>query len=479
MPAALIGPAIGAVGGLFSKNASDGAMSAASNQAAFNPFNISGAGGNVTFDNGQANVTGDAQSQMFQQGFGNLFSQLSSGQGGNQGMIDFGNQIGNNMGGFFNQANAMSDPTSAMNAAGMFNQFANQNAQFGQQQGMNQMNLANMFGQQQGGRNEGMAQNMFGAGQQMLGNTDFSQLSADNLAATRAAARPAEERAVNSKFQNLFSRGQLGTTGGAQQLGALSQAQEQADLQRVLGSQQMGMNLQNQQFGMGMGMMGQGQSFRGQDDQFNAQRAQMFGNMGQNMMGFGQGAGQQGMNAAFMGNELMNNRGQQRMANAGQMFGFGQGAQQQNFNQMVGSMGANSQMNADMRNLIALGGNLGSAGASAGANQAQYTAATGGSPMGGMLSTLGSTPGIGSAVMSGISGLFSDMRLKDNIEEVGTRDGIKWYTWSWNSTAKALGIDSPTYGVMAQELLQHKPEAVTVDEATGYLKVDYSQIVGA
>ena len=386
----LIGPVLGGIGGALSKRSSDKANRRAADQAAFKPFNINGAGGNVTFGpNGQANVEGDAQSRMFQQGFGDVFSQIQAGQAGNQGAINTGNQFGANLGNFFNQANAQGDPSSAMNAANQFAQFSNNNAQFGQQAGQNANFLSNQFGQAQGGRNEGLAQSLFGQAGNVFGNSNFDANVADQLQRQRTFARPAEERAVNSKFQNLFNRGQLGSTGGAQQIGELALAQENADINRVNSANAFGNQLTQQNRQFGLQNLAQGQSFRGQDDAFNASRAQLFGNQAQNFMNFGQNAGQQGMGAIFAGNELNNTRGQQRLANAGQIFGFGQQADQANFQRQLGAFQANSQGNTDLRNLIAMGGNLGAAQARAGANQGIFTARTGGSAAGSFLSGLG------------------------------------------------------------------------------------------
>ena len=71
----------------------------------------------------------------------------------------------------------------------------------------------------------------------------------------------------------------------------------------------------------------------------------------------------------------------------------------------------------------------------------------------------------------------SDKRLKENIKHVATDDrGYKWYSWDWNSTAKDLGIDNePTFGVIADELKDIKPEAVSRGK-DGYLMVDYGAL---
>ena len=69
----------------------------------------------------------------------------------------------------------------------------------------------------------------------------------------------------------------------------------------------------------------------------------------------------------------------------------------------------------------------------------------------------------------------SDERLKENIEYVGKSNGHNIYTWDWNDKAKELGIDDPTKGVIAQEVIKYMPEAVSKD-ANGYYMVNYGAL---
>ena len=71
----------------------------------------------------------------------------------------------------------------------------------------------------------------------------------------------------------------------------------------------------------------------------------------------------------------------------------------------------------------------------------------------------------------------SDVELKTNIKKVGELEpNIGWYTWDWNDKAKELYVDSePTEGVLAQEVLEVKPDAVIVKD--GYYAVDYGKIL--
>ena len=81
--------------------------------------------------------------------------------------------------------------------------------------------------------------------------------------------------------------------------------------------------------------------------------------------------------------------------------------------------------------------------------------------------------GEGAAAIGTIMKLFSDKKLKENIKPIGkSANGHNLYTWDWNEKAKGLGIDSPTTGVIAQEVMKYMPEAVFKD-TTGYYKVNY------
>ena len=70
----------------------------------------------------------------------------------------------------------------------------------------------------------------------------------------------------------------------------------------------------------------------------------------------------------------------------------------------------------------------------------------------------------------------SDKRLKTNIKQVGKLDnGIKLYTWKWTDEAKKIVNNQPEYGVIADEVQEIMPEAVTRGP-DGYLRVDYAAV---
>jgi hypothetical protein len=75
--------------------------------------------------------------------------------------------------------------------------------------------------------------------------------------------------------------------------------------------------------------------------------------------------------------------------------------------------------------------------------------------------------GLGGAGMMGLA-MKSDRRLKSNIVRIGDHPlGIGWYEYDIDGRHEQ--------GVMAQELLEVKPEAVML-HPDGYYRVDYSQI---
>lgn len=71
---------------------------------------------------------------------------------------------------------------------------------------------------------------------------------------------------------------------------------------------------------------------------------------------------------------------------------------------------------------------------------------------------------------------WSDTALKENIRQVGFEAGMRIYDWSWNETAKDLGIDGPTTGLLAQE---HLDSGFVHEADNGYLYIDYPGLLGS
>ena len=91
---------------------------------------------------------------------------------------------------------------------------------------------------------------------------------------------------------------------------------------------------------------------------------------------------------------------------------------------------------------------------------------------------LGQAVGAAGTIMTGLGAMgFSDIELKENIKKIGELEpGIGWYTWDWNDKGKKLYSESePSEGVLAQEVLEVKPDAVVVKD--GYYAVDYAKVL--
>ncbi len=69
-----------------------------------------------------------------------------------------------------------------------------------------------------------------------------------------------------------------------------------------------------------------------------------------------------------------------------------------------------------------------------------------------------------------IGKLFSDVRLKENIQKVGEVDGINVYTYTYLNGTNVMK------GVMAQELLGTKYENAVIEDESGFYKVDYNKL---
>ena len=77
------------------------------------------------------------------------------------------------------------------------------------------------------------------------------------------------------------------------------------------------------------------------------------------------------------------------------------------------------------------------------------------------------------SIIGGAMSFLSDIRLKDNIQFSHKHGEYDVYTWDWTEEAYQVGVtDEPTIGVIAQDILQSKPEAVC-QHNSGYLLVNY------
>jgi hypothetical protein len=70
--------------------------------------------------------------------------------------------------------------------------------------------------------------------------------------------------------------------------------------------------------------------------------------------------------------------------------------------------------------------------------------------------------------------VFSDRRLKSNLNKITEINGYSIYSWTWNKLAESLGLVGTGQGVIAQYVFETNPEAITIEN--GYMKVNYSML---
>ena len=98
---------------------------------------------------------------------------------------------------------------------------------------------------------------------------------------------------------------------------------------------------------------------------------------------------------------------------------------------------------------------------------------------GGIIANAGQQSTSKGSSSNGLVSLFSDRRLKTDIQLVSEVDGLKFYKFRYKDSAREeLGVDGAEYGgVLAQDLIGTKyAPAIVEDDASGYFKVDYDML---
>ncbi len=119
----------------------------------------------------------------------------------------------------------------------------------------------------------------------------------------------------------------------------------------------------------------------------------------------------------------------------------------------------------------AIAGNYGQTGTSTttGTQTGQSFSNPLGSALGGALGLASLFSGGPFSAAAGIGSMFSDVRLKEDIKPIGkTDDGQNLYQYRY------IWGGPPQIGLMAQEVAERKPEAVSV-HPSGYMMVDYAK----
>ncbi len=350
-------------------------------------------------------------------------------------------------------------------------------------------------------------------------------------------AQQAFEQAQGRRQQAAQLTGSLGQAGAgtslqaAQQAGQLGLSAEQLAQRGALESGQLGLSGQ-QGIGSLLGQAGQMGMQAGRDIGSLAQQRGALGLQGAQAQAglagqradIAQGIGQLGLQGQQLGADIFGQQmgrtaqaaqglgglTQDQFGTALQAFGAGTGAQRAAASGIAGLGQQGQQMLGKQISTLGQLGTQGRGIQQAGLD-AQYKAATqmadepfmrlqrgqallqGGAPFMPQYQSgfgIGSSQGQGQTrpgfaaqalnVAANVAGAYygakSDIRLKENVMKIDeVQPGVGWYTWDWNDTAKAMGVDDPTEGVIAQELKAVDPSAVIMGE-DGYYSVDYSKV---
>ena len=296
--------------------------------------------------------------------------------------------------------------------------------------------------------------------QQTLEDIDRQRAQADigirDRAISQGAFGGSRGRISQEELARQTGRGAAEAVAGIRSAG-FGQAQQQAQqafesqrrAQQGLAQLQSGLGAQQAQIGQGIAGLGQ----------LAAGLGGQFGQIGGGLAGLGQQTQQQLANQVNMLNQLgQQGQATQQAALSRQFAGAQQLAQEPLQRLLTGQ-----QVLAGMPFGQITGGTSGSA----------YQPSSYQKPSG-FSQALGAAGSL--ATLAGAFGI-SDMELKRNIKKVGELEpGINWYTWDWNDKGKALGAESePAEGVLAQEVLEVKPDAIIVKD--GYYAVDYSKVM--
>lgn len=291
--------------------------------------------------------------------------------------------------------------------------------------------LAGIFSGLTGPSTMGVANNALNLGSSFLnsgGPTSFNQLAAERLSALRGLAKPAEDRLVNSRINNLFSQGRLGTTGGANILGELSDSLGREDLARITASQDFAQNQINEERNFLQGQQGLGASLMDMGlrgitaEQANALQKGGFGAELLRLAAANRGGALASVEAS---DNARLSRGQQRLAGAQGLFNFGDAMDASSLDRALAALGGSQTIDQTLMDQARIGASVGQAQASAGANAGALRMQGSGSILGGALQ------GIGAGLLSNSSGSSSSGSLADAFGKLFQRNSGD-ESWRYN-----------------------------------------------
>lgn len=269
---------------------------------------------------------------------------------------------------------------------------------------------------------------------------------------------------LQQQIQNLgaLSGQGMGATGAAANL-ASAGGQAQAGLSSNLGAQLAGLSQLGGTSGLGA-YTNLGANLGNLGTLGGTTAAQMAYGTGQDLGNMQFRAGQD------LANQIANSQVQLANLASGQGQGLSNifGTQAGNLsNLLTGYGGTNAQLIQQLANALA------GSGQQAAGQAAGLASIPGSQQTQGIIGNIANAAGgIGTAITA-----FSDIRMKENIQRVGkTESGTNLYAWSWKPEYRDLVDADMGMGVIAQEVMETNPEAVSVDDETGFYKVDYSKV---
>jgi hypothetical protein len=337
----LISAGVSALGGLLGSRSVSGGNRAIRDAVQSRPTNVTGDFGSINFRGRQATATQDPlsallQQQLGQQGAGLLGGGLFNNPDLQQALAQ--NSIAGAQGG---QEQLLQQQLGQSAFGGLGNLFGNATAlnnQFAQNVAAGPQDLSG-----------GLLGQLFQGGQQNLQQAGNQQaLIQQNLDASRALAQPFENQLVNQFANREFMRTRGANTGAERRQGLLQNQLLNADQQRILNAQGLGLQAQQQQGQLGLGQIGAGQGLLGQNLQGFGQQLQGFGQTGQQA----QGAEAQQFGQLLQSLQQNQSAGQQRLQNAQNLFGLGTSTRQGEFTQGLQAQQANLSQNQFLSGLI-------------------------------------------------------------------------------------------------------------------------------
>jgi hypothetical protein len=142
---------------------------------------------------------------------------------------------------------------------------------------------------------------------------------------------------------------------------------------------------------------------------------------------------------------------------------------------LTGLAGLPSNANAIASMTAGIGQTLGQGQTAAGQAYGQGTIAAAQAAQSGSQQGIGNLMGLGQLGIAAYgAGMFSDRRLKNNLEKIGEVNGHNWYMWDWNIVANKMGLEGKSEGVLADELVKTNPECIGIKD--GFMFVDYVKL---